>query len=89
MPFMGVLMILLIVVLALATFVESAYDTQTAWAVVYGTHWFEMFLLLIGINWWGDDQTEVFQPKKDRCLCISPGIYPDPCRSSHYQFYQL
>ena len=50
MPFMGVLMILLIVVLALATFVESAFNTQTAWAVVYGTHWFELLLLIIGIN---------------------------------------
>ena len=50
MPFMGVLIILLIVVLALATFVESAYGTQTAWAVVYGTHWFELFLLVIAIN---------------------------------------
>ena len=50
MHFMGVLMILLIVVLALATFVESAYNTQTAWAVVYGTHWFELLLLVIGIN---------------------------------------
>ena len=47
---MGVLLILLIVILALATFVESAYGTQTAWAVVYGTHWFELLLLLIGIN---------------------------------------
>lgn len=43
-------MILLIVVLALATFIESAYGTQTAWAVAYGTHWFELLLLLIGIN---------------------------------------
>ncbi|MEN8202712.1 MAG: cytochrome c biogenesis protein CcsA [Bacteroidota bacterium] len=50
MPFMAVLMILLIVILALATFVESAYSTQTAWALVYGTHWFELLLLLIGIN---------------------------------------
>jgi cytochrome c-type biogenesis protein CcsB len=50
MPFMAVLMIILIVVLALATFVESAYTTQTAWAVVYGTHWFEFLLLLIGVN---------------------------------------
>ncbi len=50
MPFMAVLMIVLIVVLALATFVESAYGTQTAWAVVYGTHWFELLMLLIGIN---------------------------------------
>jgi cytochrome c-type biogenesis protein CcsB len=50
MPFMGVLLILFIVILALATFVESAYGTQTAWAVVYGTHWFELLLLVIGIN---------------------------------------
>ena len=50
MPFMAVLMIILIVVLALATFMESAYSTQTAWAVFYGTHWFEVLMLLIGIN---------------------------------------
>ena len=50
MPFMGVLMVILIVVLAMATFVESAYSTQIAWAVVYGTHWFEVLMLLIGIN---------------------------------------
>jgi len=50
MPFMGVLMIVFIVVIALATFVESAHNTQTAWAVVYGTHWFELLLLVVGIN---------------------------------------
>src|SRR5210317_1555817 len=50
MPFMALLMIILIVVLALATFMESAYSTQTAWAVFYGTHWFEFLMLLIGIN---------------------------------------
>ncbi|MFH0757422.1 MAG: cytochrome c biogenesis protein CcsA [Bacteroidota bacterium] len=50
MSFMGVLLILLIVVLALATFIESAHDTATAWAVVYGTHWFELLMLLISVN---------------------------------------
>ena len=50
MSFMGVLLILLIVILALATFIESAYDTSTAWAVVYGTHWFEVLMLLISVN---------------------------------------
>jgi len=50
MPFMAVLLVVLIVVLALATFVESSYSTQTAWALVYGTHWFEVLWLLIGIN---------------------------------------
>ena len=50
MPFMAVLMVVLIVVLALATFMESAYDTQTAYAVFYGSHWFELLLLVMGIN---------------------------------------
>jgi len=50
MSFMGVLLIILIVVLALATFVESSHNTATAWALVYGTHWFEILLLLISIN---------------------------------------
>jgi len=49
-PFMAVLMVVFISVLALATFVESAHSTQTAWAVFYGTHWFELLMLLIGIN---------------------------------------
>jgi cytochrome c-type biogenesis protein CcsB len=50
MPFMAILLVVLIVVLALATFVESSYGTQTAWAVAYGTHWFEFLMLLISIN---------------------------------------
>ncbi len=50
MPFMAVLMIMMIVVLALATFVESAYGTQVAWALVYGTHWFEMLFFLVALN---------------------------------------
>ena len=65
MPFMAALLIILIVVLALATFVESAYGTQTAWAVVYGTHWFELLMLLIGINLVGVMVTnKLFRKKK-------------------------
>ena len=47
---MAILMVIMIVVLALATFMESSYGVQTAWAVFYGTHWFELLMLLIGIN---------------------------------------
>ena len=50
MSFMGVLLVLLIVILAIGTFIESSFDTATAWAVVYGTHWFEILLLLIAVN---------------------------------------
>jgi cytochrome c-type biogenesis protein CcsB len=64
MPFMGLLMVVLIVVLALATFVESAYSTQTAWAVIYGTRWFEILMLLIGINLVGVMVTQNFFQRK-------------------------
>ncbi|MBX1886564.1 c-type cytochrome biogenesis protein CcsB [Campylobacter peloridis] len=35
---------------ALATFIESAYNTPTAWAMIYGTSWFGFLQLLLGIN---------------------------------------
>lgn len=33
-----------------ATFIESAYDTPTAWAMVYGTAWFGVIQLILGLN---------------------------------------
>lgn len=33
-----------------ATFIESAYDTSTAWAMVYGTAWFGLIQLILGLN---------------------------------------
>ena len=50
MSFMGVLLVLLIVILAIATFVESSFGTSVARALVYGTHWFEILMLIIAIN---------------------------------------
>ncbi|TQR33709.1 c-type cytochrome biogenesis protein CcsB [Campylobacter sp. MIT 99-7217] len=35
---------------ALATFIESAYGTPTAWAMIYGTLWFGFIQLLLGLN---------------------------------------
>ena len=35
---------------ALATFIESAYSTPTAWAMVYGTGYFALIQLLLGLN---------------------------------------
>ncbi len=35
---------------AVATFIENDYGTETAWAVVYGTRWFEVLMLLLWIN---------------------------------------
>ncbi len=35
---------------ALATFIESYYDTQTAWALVYGTLYFGLIQVILGIN---------------------------------------
>ncbi len=38
------------IVCAEATFIENDYGTSTAWASVYGTHWFELLQLLLAIN---------------------------------------
>ncbi len=39
---------------AVATFIENDYGTETAWAVVYGTRWFEIVMLLLAINLLGN-----------------------------------
>ncbi|WP_163226488.1 hypothetical protein, partial [Campylobacter fetus] len=33
-----------------ATIIESVYNTQTAWAIVYGAGWFALVQLLLGVN---------------------------------------
>ncbi|HHY1436327.1 TPA: cytochrome c biogenesis protein CcsA [Campylobacter jejuni] len=45
-----ILFLLFALFCALATFIESAYGTPTAWAMVYDTFWFEYIQLLLGIN---------------------------------------
>ncbi|TKX29904.1 cytochrome c biogenesis protein [Campylobacter estrildidarum] len=45
-----VLFLLFALFCALATFIESAYGTSTAWAMIYDTFWFEYIQLLLGIN---------------------------------------
>jgi len=44
------LFLLFAVFCALATFIESAYGTPTAWAMVYGTLYFGFIQLLLGFN---------------------------------------
>ncbi len=39
---------------AVATFIENDFGTETAWAVVYKAHWFELLQLLLGINLFGN-----------------------------------
>ncbi len=39
---------------AVATFIENDYGTETAWAVVYGTRWFEIVMLLLAVNLTGN-----------------------------------
>ena len=50
MPFFGILLMIMIIAMALATFIESAQGTNAAWAVVYDTWWFEALFVLVLIN---------------------------------------
>lgn len=45
-----VLFLLFAIASGVATFIESMYNTQTAWAMIYGTSWFALIQLLLGIN---------------------------------------
>lgn len=49
-PFTGILLLILIISMALATFVESSQGTNAAWSLIYGAHWFELIFLLVLVN---------------------------------------
>ncbi|HKK62976.1 MAG TPA: cytochrome c biogenesis protein CcsA [Bacteroidales bacterium] len=50
MPLTGILLMVLIVAMALATFIESGMGTSTAWAVIYDAWWFEAIFFLVLVN---------------------------------------
>lgn len=50
MRMMAVGMIVFLLAIAAATFLESAYDIQTARLIVYNAFWFEVLLIYLGIN---------------------------------------
>ena len=52
--FSGVLLILFAFAMALATFIENDYGTETAKSLIYNAKWFEVLLLLLVINFIGN-----------------------------------
>jgi len=49
-PFMGFMLLVMAASMAIATFVESSYGTEAAKGLIYNSFWFEMVLILLGIN---------------------------------------
>lgn len=49
-PWMGFLLLVLAFSMAIATFVEASYGTETAQALIYKSLWFSAILLLLAIN---------------------------------------
>lgn len=49
-----VLLLLFTVSIAVATFVEDKYDTNTANRLIYKAHWFELIILLMAVNFLGN-----------------------------------
>lgn len=50
----GLLLLIFASAMAIATFIENDYGTETAKALVYGAKWFEIVILLLGINFVGN-----------------------------------
>ncbi len=71
MPFFGILVLVLIVAMALATFVESAQGTNAAWALIYDTWWFELLFFLVLINLMGN----IIRYKLYRRSKITVGVF--------------
>lgn len=51
---MSVLLIVFAIAMAVATFVENDYGTQTSKALIYNTWWFELVMLLLTFNFIGN-----------------------------------
>src|SRR5210317_1521292 len=61
----GVLFLLFAAAMALSTFIENDYGTQTAKALVYNAWWFELVMLLLMVNFIGNiKKYELLQRKK-------------------------
>ncbi|WP_235010960.1 MULTISPECIES: cytochrome c biogenesis protein ResB [Aquimarina] len=52
--FSGLLLLIFAISMAIATFLENDYNTETAKALVYHAKWFEILLLLLVINFIGN-----------------------------------
>ena len=61
----GVLFLVFAAAMALSTFIENDYGTQTAKALVYNAWWFELVMLLLMVNFIGNiKKYNLFQRKK-------------------------
>jgi cytochrome c-type biogenesis protein CcsB len=62
---MAFLLLVLIIVLAVATFVENDFGAEVAKMKVYNTHWLELIFLLLTVNLVGRVfKLKLYQPKK-------------------------
>ncbi len=50
----GALLLVFASAMAIATFIENDYNTETAKALVYGAQWFEILILLLAFNFIGN-----------------------------------
>ncbi len=50
----GLLLIVFATAMAIATFIENDYGTETAKALIYSAKWFEILMLLLAINFMGN-----------------------------------
>jgi len=67
----GVLLLLFAASMAIATFIENDYGTQTAKALVYNATWFEMVMLLLMVNFIGNiKRYDLLQRKKFSVLLL-------------------
>ena len=73
---MTVLLLLFGISMAVATFVENDYDTQTAKTLIYNSTWFEILMLWLIVLFVANIKTyRLLRKEKWPLLLFSPGVY--------------
>ena len=61
--------------MAAATFVENDFGTQTAWNLIYNAWWFEMLMLILLLNFFGNIfRYKLYRKEKIWILCFHVGF---------------
>ncbi len=75
MKLMIVLVAIYAVAIAAATFIENDYGTETAWALVFKTRWFELLQIVLALNLIGNIvKYKIYKPKKLPSLIFHLGF---------------
>ena len=87
---MAVLFIVFAFAMAVGTFIEDAYNTETARLYIYNAKWFEIIMLFFVINFIGNiKRYQLHKKRKMGYTAFTPFFYIHNYWSFYYPIYKL